>query len=114
MHRPGSGAADQAHASATDDLADAETLHAVLLEAVSQDLRDPLAAVRRSAAELAAGHGPAGAAANRLGVVGRTGGAAGVAPAIAEGFVEAMNGELTVDEASGGGTSFVIALGRAA
>ncbi|WP_327074536.1 DUF4118 domain-containing protein [Kitasatospora purpeofusca] len=208
-----------ARASATDDLADADALHTALLEAVGRDLRDPLAAVRRSAADLAAGDGPAGAAADRIGaeaarmerllanlldlsrlragvtpvvlrptvvgevvraavaglpegptvppvrigavdglprvladpglleraladvlaaaraaegpdavtvdagvvagrvgirVVGRTGGGAGVAPAVAVGFVEAMNGELTVDEASGGGTSFVIALGRAA
>ncbi|WP_380282195.1 DUF4118 domain-containing protein [Kitasatospora purpeofusca] len=206
-----------AHASATDVLADADALHTALLEAVGHDLRAPLAAVRRSAAELSAGDGPAGAAADRIGaeaarmerlvanlldlgrlragaapvvlrptpvgdvvraavaglpeepavppvrvgavdglpraladpglleraladvlaaaraaegpgpvtvdagevagridvrVVGRVA-AGGPGLAVAEGFVEAMNGELTVEESSGGGTSFVISLSRA-
>ncbi|MFH9349839.1 DUF4118 domain-containing protein [Kitasatospora sp. NPDC017646] len=37
----------------------------------------------------------------------------GAGPAVARGFVEAMNGELAVEEAPGGGTAYVISLVRA-
>ncbi|WP_406209133.1 DUF4118 domain-containing protein [Kitasatospora sp. NBC_01560] len=211
----------EARASAADAMAHTDALHTALLEAVGHDLREPLAAVRRAAAVLSAGDGPAGAAGDRIGVeaarmermvanlldLGRL--RAGVAPvvlrptavgdivraavaglpedpaappvqvaavdglpraladpglleraladvlaaarsaaaaagpgpvmvgaglvagrlhvrvvghgaaggpgvAVAEGFVGAMNGELTTEEAPGGGTAYVIALVRAA
>lgn len=72
-----------------------------------------------AAARSAAGPGPvtvgAGLVAGRVHVrvVGR-GAVGGPGVAVAEGFVGAMNGELTTEEAPGGGTAYVIALVRAA